>query len=65
MPFFGSKLADLMCNLPNIAVTSASSLAVARQGDSTCVLVTVVTGSDVTQELLIGLLRVGRGPPGF
>src|SRR5258708_38059626 len=47
-PFFGSKLAGRMCNLPNIAVTPTSSSAVAGRGDSTRALVTEVTGSDVT-----------------
>src|SRR5260370_5115609 len=59
LPFFGSKLAGRMCNLPNIAVTPASSLAVARRGDSARALVTGVTGSDVT--LLLGQ---GRGKGG-
>src|SRR5258708_906614 len=47
-PFFGSKLASQMCNLPNIVVTPASSSAVAGRGDGARVLVTEVTGSDVT-----------------
>src|SRR5258708_39991628 len=50
-PFFGSKLASRMCNLPNIAVTPASSSAVAGRGDSVRALVTGVTGSDVTKSI--------------
>src|SRR5260370_23614700 len=51
LPFFGSKLAGRMCNFPNIAVTPASSSAVAGRGDGARALVTEVTGSDVTSTL--------------